>query len=154
MRIDFAMKISKKCQYALMAVFELASRNNNLPVKTNDIARSQGISRRFVEIILNELKHGGFIESKRGNEGGYYMARSAAKLTIHEIFEYIEGPISICTEGINNDKNQAHFGKNAFDNLWEQANSALTNVFRSKTFADLVEYEKKHGNEHPSNYCI
>ena len=79
------MRISKKCQYALRAVFELASRNNNEPVKTHDIARSQRISPRFTEVILNELKHGGFVESKRGNVGGYLLARSPDDLTVKEM---------------------------------------------------------------------
>ena len=148
------MKISKKCQYALRAVFELASRNIKKPVKTLDIARSQRISPRFTEVILNELKHGGFVESKRGNKGGYILARSPDKLTIQEIIEYIEGPISISKEGNKNEGNQTHFGDNTFVDLWGQANGALINVFRSKTFANLVEYEKKHGNAYSPNYSI
>jgi Rrf2 family protein len=107
-----------------------------------------------VEVILNELKHGGFVESKRGNKGGYILARSPDTLTIQEIIEYIEGPISISKEDINNQENQINFGDNAFIDLWEQANDALTSVFRSKTFADLLEYEKRHGNTYPPNYCI
>ncbi len=148
------MKISKKCQYALRSIFELASRNHKLPVKTHDIARSQGISLRFVEVILNELKHGGFVESKRGNEGGYVLARSPDNLTIQEIIEYVEGPISISKEGIENEGNNKHIGEDAFLDLWKQANDALTDVFRSKTFTDLVEYERMHRNEHPPNYSI
>ena len=148
------MKISKKCQYALRAVFELVSRNHKVPVKTHDIARSQNISLRFTEVILNELKHGGFVESKRGNEGGYILARSPDNLTIQEIIEYVEGPISISKEDIKNEGNQTHFGDNAFLDLWEQANDALNIVFRSKTFSDLLEYERKHGNAYPPNYSI
>ena len=71
------MKISKKCQYALKAIFELSLRNSDRPLKAKDIARSQGISTRFIEVILNDLKHGGFVESHRGNEGGYVLARDS-----------------------------------------------------------------------------
>jgi Rrf2 family cysteine metabolism transcriptional repressor len=148
------MKISKKCQYALRAVFELASRNHKVPVKTHDIARSQNISLRFTEVILNELKHGGFVESKRGNEGGYILKQSPDNLTIQQIIEYIEGPISISREDIKNEGNKTYFGENAFDELWKQANNALTDVFISKTFTDLVEYEGKHRNALPQNYSI
>ena len=148
------MKISKKCQYALRAIFELASRNHKEPVKTHDIAFSQNITLRFTEVILNELKHGGFVESKRGSEGGYILARTPDDLTIKEIIEYIEGPISISKKGINNEGNDTHFGVNAFIDLWKKANDALTDVFSSNTFTDLVEFERKRRNQHPANYSI
>ena len=81
------MKISKKCQYALKAIFELAWRGSFEAVKTYDIAVAQGISLRFTENILNELKHGGFVESKRGNEGGYMLAMAPTELTARDIIE-------------------------------------------------------------------
>ncbi len=147
------MKISKKCQYALRAIFELASRNHKVPVKTHDIAQSQSISLRFTEVILNELKHGGFVESKRGSEGGYVLARSPDDLTVAEIIEYIEGPISVSKEDMN-DKENNRFGKNAFIDMWKQANDTLTEVFKSKTITDLVEYERINGSAYPPNYSI
>ena len=148
------MKISKKCQYALRAVFELASRNRNEPVKTHDIARSQRISSRFAEVILNELKHGGFVESKRGNEGGYMLARSPDDLTVKEVIEYIEGPISISQENSKNNGNNILFGDNAFAELWKQVNGAVTEVFHGKTFAYLINFEREQRKIHPSNYII
>jgi Rrf2 family protein len=107
-----------------------------------------------MEVILNELKHGGFVESKRGNEGGYILTQSPDNLTIHEIIEYIEGPISISRQDNKNEGKKTYFGANAFNELWKQANDALTDVFRSKTFADLIEYERKHGDTVPHNYSI
>jgi len=87
------MKISRKCRYALKGLFELAWRNTGKPVKTHSIAAAQGISPRFAEIILNDLKHGGFFESRRGKEGGYIPARDARDLTVREAIDYIQGPI-------------------------------------------------------------
>jgi len=148
------MKISKKCQYALRSVFELSSRNRNEPIKTLDIARAQKISLRFAEVILNELKHGGFVVSKRGNEGGYTLSRSPDDLTVLEIIEYIEGPISISKEEINNNGDNMLFGNNAFNELWKQANEALSDVFLNKTFAGLVKFEREKRNTYPPNYNI
>jgi Rrf2 family protein len=79
------MKISKRCEYALRAIFELSSKDTAQPVRIYDIAEAQGISRRFLEAILNELKHGGFVESRRGNEGGYILARNDEELTVGNI---------------------------------------------------------------------
>jgi Rrf2 family cysteine metabolism transcriptional repressor len=148
------MKLSKKCQYALRAVFELASRNHNEPVKTHDIARSQRISPRFTEVILNELKHGGFVESVRGNEGGYLLARSPDNLTVKEVIEYVEGPISLSREKSKNNGNNILFGDNAFDELWKEVDDAVTELLNGKTFADLLDSEMKQRKMHPLNYNI
>ena len=148
------MRISKKCQYSLKAVFELARRDPEEPVKTHDIASAQGISPRFTEIILNELKHGGFVESRRGNKGGYLLARDAKDLTVGEIVEYIEGMISVAPEAIKVNAETAFFGNEAFKNLWEEINSAVSEVCANKTFADLVEFENAIRERGIPNYCI
>ena len=148
------MKISKKCQYALKAVLELAWRNPGKPVKTHDIADAQRISPRFMEIILNELKHGGFVESRRGNEGGYMLARDPKALTIREVIEYIQGAISVAPETVKANGDTAFFGNEAFKKLWQEVNSAVSEVCGNKTFADMVEFEQAKREKCVPNYCI
>ena len=148
------MKISKKCQYALKAVFELAWRNTGKPVKTYSIADAQRMSPRFTEIILNELKHGGYVESRRGNTGGYLLARDAASLTVREVIEYIQGPISLVPEATEGGANAAFLGNEAFKELWEQVNNAVCEVCDGRTFADLVEFERAARDSSAANYCI
>jgi len=148
------MKISKKCQYALRAVFELAWRNTGKPVKTYSIADAQRMSPRFTEIILNELKHGGYVESRRGNTGGYLLARDAASLTVREVIEYIQGPISLVPEATEGGANAAFLGNEAFKELWEQVNNAVCEVCDGRTFADLVEFERAARDSSAVNYCI
>ena len=144
------MKISKKCQYALKAVFELAWRDQNEPLGTQKIAEAQRISPRFMEIILNELKHGGFVESRRGNEGGYMLARDAQDLTVREIIEYIEGPILL----VQNEDDTTSVGNEAFTELWQEVNNAVGEVCESKSFADLVEIERVKRDKCALNYSI
>ncbi len=144
------MKVSKKCQYALKAIFELAWRDQGEPIKTCEIAEAQHISPRFMEIILNELKHGGFVESRRGNEGGYMLARDARDLTIREIIEYIEGPISLA----QNSDDIASIGNEAFTELWQEVNNAIGEVCDKRTFVDLVEFERAKRNKCALNYSI
>ena len=144
------MKISKKCQYALKAVFELAWRNQREPIRAYEIAEAQCISPRFMEIILNELKHGGFVESKRGNEGGYMLARDARDLTVREIIEYIGGPISLA----QNSEDTASIGNEAFTELWQEVNNAIGEVCESKSFADLVKFERAKRDKCALNYSI
>ncbi len=144
------MKISKKCQYALKAVFEIAWRDSGEPIRTQKIADAQHVSLRFMEIILNELKHGGFVESRRGNEGGYMLARDTRELTVREIIEYIEGPISLA----QNSDDTASVGNEAFTELWQEVNNAIEEVCDKRTFADLVEIERAKRNKCALNYSI
>ena len=148
------MKISKKCQYALKAIFELAWRNADEPVKTYDIAKPQRMSPRFTEIILNELRHGGFVESRRGNEGGYMLAQDAWGLTVREVIECIEGPISVTANAEKDNGNTDFPGNNAFKELWQEINNAICEVCEQKTFADLVEFERAKRNKCVPNYSI
>ena len=146
------MQISKRCEYALRAIFALSSKDTAQPVRTYEIAEAQGISRRFLEAILNELKHGGFVESRRGNKGGYILARSAEELTVGEIFEYIQGPISIVRD--KDKESTVHWGDNAFAQLWQEVDQAMLKVWNNKTFADLVKFEKNSSQARASNYVI
>ncbi len=148
------MKLSRKCQYALKAVFELAWRNTGKPVKTCKIAEAQRMSARFTEIILNELKHGGYVESRRGNAGGYLLARDAADMTVREVIEYIQGPISLVPEATEGSPNAAFLGTEAFKELWEQVNNAVCEVCDGRTFADLVQFERAARDSSAANYCI
>lgn len=148
------MKLSKKCEYALKSIFELAWRNSGEPVRTHDIAASQRISARFAEVILNELKHGGFVESKRGNEGGYFLARDAKDLSVGEIIEYIEGAISVVPDAEKAAQDISIRGAGAFAELWQEVNSSIWKVCQGKSFADLVESARVRRDRSAPNYTI
>ena len=144
------MKLSKKCQYALKAVFELAWRNNGDPIKTQEIAKAQRVSPRFMEIILNELKHGGFVESRRGNEGGYILAKNSKNINVLDIIEYIEGPISLGQDM----ENKITIGNEAFNDLWNEIRNAVNKICENKSFADLVKFERVKRDTSVLNYNI
>src|SRR3954454_14008021 len=86
------MNISVKGEYALQAIFDLASQRPGEPVKIAEIARRQRIPQKFLELILSGLKQGGFVESRRGAEGGYLLARSPESISLGEVLRYVEGP--------------------------------------------------------------
>ena len=143
--------VSNKCRYALRAVLELALRNTTEPVRTPDIAAAQGIPQRFLEIILSELKHAGLLRSKRGNNGGYVLARPAHRVTVGQVIECVQGrdsrPPSI---GAISDST----GDDAFSEMWEKVSEAVSSVYNSITFTDLVEQELAKRNRCVSNYAI
>src|SRR5271169_3418453 len=85
------MNISVKGEYALQAIFDLASQRQGEPIRIADIAGRQKIPQKFLELILASLKQAGFVESRRGAEGGYLLARPAESLTVGEVLRFVEG---------------------------------------------------------------
>src|SRR5205814_10650433 len=86
------MHISVKGEYALQAILDLASQRPGEPIRIADIAQRQKIPQKFLELILAGLKQAGFVESRRGAEGGYLLARPAESLTVGEVLRFVEGP--------------------------------------------------------------
>jgi len=149
------MRIPKKCQYALRAVFELALREPGQPVKICDIAVAQNIPPRFLELILNQLRHAGIVDSQRGKQGGYLLARPAENLAVREVIEHIQGPISMTAENAKKpNRTESYLGDDAFKELWQRVNDAISEVCDNTTFAELVEYEKAKRYKCVPNYAI
>ena len=139
------MAISKRCEYALRAIFELGVRNTGTPVKIQTIAQAQSIPTRFLEAILNELKHAGFVASKRGNDGGYYLVRQIEELKVSEIMEAIQGSIAVGPESSGHDTYCR--GDHAFDAFWANVNHTILDVCGSTTFAQLKQAEAKSAEQ-------
>lgn len=85
--------ISKKAKYAFKALIHLAGRADRT-VQTDEIARAEGIPRKFLEQILLELKHRGLIASRRGRAGGYTMAARPQDITVGQVLRMIDGPVA------------------------------------------------------------
>ena len=90
--------LSQKARYALKAMIALASAPRGAPLQTREIAeRGDSIPRSFLEQILLELKRHRLVESRRGKEGGYMLARGPAEISIGEILRTMEGPLAPLT---------------------------------------------------------
>jgi len=149
------IRISRKCEYALKAVFELAVRDNDHPVKIHHVAAAQNIPPRFLEVILNELRHAGFVQSRRGNVGGYMLARPAEQLTVKQIIEHVDGPIAAHADEESNPKKAEHYyGDNAFSLLWTNVAKVVAGICESTSIAELVETEKQSRASNVVNYTI
>lgn len=149
------MQVSQKCQYALRAIFELARRNDREPAKIADIAEAQAIPPRFLEVILSQLKQGGFVESRRGNEGGYLLARPPARLTVGEVIRFIQGPLGPVECVVGNGRERCPlYGDCAFLPMWEKVREAVSQIYDSTTFGDLVEQARLRASNYVPSYVI
>lgn len=130
--------VSKKCEYGLRAVFELARNANAGSMKIQEIASAQGIPSRFLEAILVELKNGGFVVSRRGNCGGYSLARDANNIHVGEVIRLFEG----CLGNPESRRGPAdRVGDVAFSHLWKRTQAAISEIYDQTTLRDLVEKE-------------
>lgn len=125
------MNISVKGEYALQAIFDLAMQKAGEPVKIAGIAQRQKIPQKFLELILAGLKQGGFVESRRGAEGGYLLARPAEALTVGEVLRFIEGSQS--AKGRPRRK-----AETPFTAMWQRVDDAVSSVIDHTTFASLA----------------
>ena len=140
------MNISVKGEYALQAIFDLAARPAGEPVRIAAIAERQKIPQKFLELILASLKQGGFVESRRGAEGGYLLARPAETITVGEVLRFIEGP-----QGKGRVRQKA---ETPFTGLWQQVDRAISEAIDHTTFADLLHRWAERQNQFVHNWEI
>lgn len=86
--------LSKKAKYALKAMLALSEAGNDDLLQATEIAESQNIPKKFLDLILQELRVRGFIQSHRGKQGGYALARPASEITVGQIVRVIDGPLA------------------------------------------------------------
>ncbi|MBZ5513726.1 MAG: Rrf2 family transcriptional regulator [Acidobacteriia bacterium] len=88
------MKISRKGLYALEAMMVLAKRHPDRTTKIHEIASTEHIPEKFLELILLELKRARLVESERGARGGYRLRRPPSRIYLGEIIRTIDGPLA------------------------------------------------------------
>ncbi len=89
------MLLSKKTRYAMIALIKLAREYGKGAILISEIATSENIPQRFLENILLELKKLGYLGSKMGKTGGYYLLRKPEEITLLEIIRHFEGTIAM-----------------------------------------------------------
>jgi len=126
------LRSSMKGEYALRAVLDLTLEQSGPPVKIGAIARRQRIPRKFLEAILTELKQGGFVESRRGAEGGYLLARSPEQITAGDVLRWMEG---------KRDSGAVSAGEETegpFTPMWRRIGEAVSGILDNMTIAEVA----------------
>jgi Rrf2 family protein len=133
----------------------LAKRQGQGPVTISEIARKQAVPPRFLEIILNEMKQGGFVRSRRGALGGYELGMAPKDISVGQIVRMVDGPLDPvkCTPGRG--KGQCPLGERcALVNLWKRAKDAVEEVYDGTSFQDLVDQERELEKKESRDFVI
>jgi Rrf2 family protein len=134
------VRISAKTDYAVRAAVELAACCDGRPVKAERVAEAQGIPLAFLENILNQLRHAGIVDSKRGPEGGFVLARPAAEISVADVIRAIDGPLA----GVGGERPETlEYTGSAVPlrEMWVAVRASLRAVLERATLADLAAGE-------------
>ncbi len=138
------MRVSAKTDYALRAMVELAAVEGGPPVKGERLATSQSIPPRFLENILLQLRNAGLIESRRGADGGYRLARPATEITLADVIRAIDGPLA-GVSGARPETLDFQGRAEPLRDVWIAVRASLRAVLENVTLADVA------GGELPDN---
>jgi Rrf2 family cysteine metabolism transcriptional repressor len=138
------MFVTQKNQYALKAIVELAKRAGSGPVKISEIARAQSIPPRFLEVILGQLKGSGFVASKRGYCGGYFLICRPETISVGHVLRFMQGPPErhSCAACVSRGACPMEYDC-AFATMFNRASEAVFKIFDETTIQDLVDSHTK-----------
>jgi Rrf2 family protein len=131
------VRISAKTDYAVRAAAELAAAEPDRPVKAERIAEAQAIPLNFLENILGQLRQAQIVQSRRGPEGGYLLARPAAEISIADLIRAIDGPLA----GVGGERpqNLEYTGPaEPLRDVWIAVRASLRGILENVTLADLA----------------
>lgn len=134
--------ISNKCKYAIKALTYIARNDDGTKaVMTSDIAQEQDIPRKFLEIILRDLRNNRILESKRGKDGGFRLLRPAEDISLTEIMRIIDGPIAMlpCVSlNYYRSCDDCNEEKCEVKGVFEQVRDRTLEVLNGKTIKSLI----------------
>lgn len=129
------MIISSKGKYGLVALMDICLYSGSEAVTLKSVSKRQNISERYLEQIFSILRKGGIITSKKGAQGGYFLARTAADITVGEILNILEGDLKIVSPSEDRNDIECFMQKN----IWNNINRQIEEYFYSVTLEALVK---------------
>jgi Rrf2 family transcriptional regulator, cysteine metabolism repressor len=139
------LKLSTKGRYASRALLELALRKSSEPVLLREIAKSQEMSEKYLERIMSALVSAGFVQSLRGQHGGFILARQPSEITLSQVLAAAEGPLNP-VPCVGNPKACSRSAGCATRDVWTRLKESVASVLDSVTLEDLVRMhrDKQH----------
>ncbi len=134
--------LSKKTKYGLKALSFLARQKDKQPVQISEIAKQENISQKFLESILLNLRKTGFLGSKKGKGGGYYLIKDPEIIIMTDVIRVLEGPIAMvpCVSLNFYEKCDDCPDENlcSVNKLMLQIRDSALEVYRNNTLADIL----------------
>ncbi|HEY0414790.1 MAG TPA: Rrf2 family transcriptional regulator [Gaiellaceae bacterium] len=133
------MRVSAKADYAIRAAVELAAAGDG-PVKGERLAQAQQIPANFLENILGDLRNAGIVASRRGADGGYWLARPAGDVSLADVIRAVDGPLAN-VRGVRSDQLRYEGTAAALADVWVAVRASLRRVLEGVSLADVARGE-------------
>jgi Rrf2 family protein len=147
------MKISTKGRYGLRILLDVALHQEEGPVSLRDVSRRQAISQKYLWQVISPLKAAGLLSATRGSRGGYVLARSLEEISIRDIVNILEGPVSVvaCVRDPKTcDRSVSCTAREA----WVEIENKLNDVMSGITLKDLIQRHKVQEARGGQSYAI
>jgi Rrf2 family protein len=135
------MKMSTKGRYGLRVMVELARRKAKGPVSMTEIARCQGVSRKYMHSLLAKLGDAGLVHSVRGAKGGFILARRPNRISAAEIVRVLEGPLEV-VPCVAHQRDCRRSSGCAAQDLWRDVSRAMEKELSSVSLEKLASRQK------------
>lgn len=145
------MRLSKRTEYGLRAVVQLAKLWPQTFVQSRDLSKLEDLPNKFLESILLALRRGGFLESKVGSGGGYRLARAPRDILVGDIIRRLEGRLSVKETPASMD---ASPGKVAVRLINQRLTDATDEVLDNMTLDELLEHVNRAASQQEEMYYI
>lgn len=145
------MKISTKGRYGLRTLMDIAAHQATGPVNLNDMAERQGISAKYLWQIVNLLKMAGFVRGTRGPKGGYILIRDPHSITLLDVIQVLEGPVSL-VECVDDPTYCSRAENCVAHSVWSEVSQAVRQALANVTLAEILRRHAVAGSS--SHYVI
>lgn len=144
------MKLSNKARYAVRALFDIAFFHEVRPAQVKDIAERQGIPPRFLEQIFQDLKRSRIVDSKRGPQGGYRLARDASQVSLGDIVRAVEGPVMLGDPNETAPRRRlAQDTRRVTESVFQDLSMRVEGCLDAMSLADLCSRAERLGLQRP-----
>jgi len=136
------MRLSTRGRYGARAMLDLALHYGKNPVLLKDIARRQEISERYLENIMRTLVSSGLVQSMRGQQGGFRLAKPPEEIRLSQVIQVVEGPLAPA-QCVDNPQLCNRTAICITRDIWERLKKAMFEVLDSITLQDMVKMQKE-----------
>jgi len=147
------MRISTKIRYGARAMLELASHYGEGPIELKEIAKTESISLKYLEQLINPLRAAGLVKSIRGSKGGYALAKPPSEICLYDVVEVLEGPLNLL-ECLRDAKACQKIPSCVTRDIWKEVSEAISKIFYSVTLEDMVNRKREKEGRNPPMYQI
>ncbi|MDQ1006573.1 Rrf2 family protein [Streptomyces sp. V4I23] len=138
------MRISARADYAVRAALQLAASQDDGSLKAEVIAEAQDIPHKFLESILNDMRRGGLVLSRRGGNGGYRLAQPADSISIADVIRVVDGPL-VSVRGVRPPDLSYTGPARSLLPLWIALRSNVREILEGVTLADVASADLPAG---------